>query len=388
MKCNAKRNFVASITRPDGTNTMSISEVMNEFVNFYREILGTRTNCNRLDDSIMEHGPRLSDLERSSIAREVTDDEICAAVFSIPDDKAPGPDGYSAHFFKMAWNIVGQFLMEAVKEFFQSGQILKQWNTTILTMIPKKAQAQNVGNFRPIACCNVIYKVISKILSNRLAAVLDGIVDKAQSTFIKGRLISDNIHLAEQFLRQYERKYISPRCLLKIDIRKAYDMVHWVFLEDVLRALNFPEKFCKWIMEWVATPAYSVALNGEVKGFFTGMQGLRQGDPLPPYLFVLCIEYLSRLFTARIQGSEFNFHPKCATLKIMHLVFADDIMVMARGDLTSVTILSDILNEFGETSGLKANSLKSSLFLAGVYGTERRDIKEKLGFAMGSWSAG
>lgn len=210
-------------------------------------------------------------------------------------------------------------------------------------------------------------------------------MDKAQSAFIEGRLISDNIHLAEQFLRQYERKNISPRCLLKIDIRKAYDSVDWVFLDDMMRGLNFPDRFCGWVRACVTSPMYSIALNGEVRGFFPGMQGLRQGDPLSPFLFVLCIEYLSRLLKARIDDSEFNFHAKCAMHNITHLAFADDLMLMARGDPISVEILADILAEFGETSGLRANRLKSSLFLAGVRGSDRAAIENILGFAVGSF---
>lgn len=113
------------------------------------------------------------------------------------------------------------------------------------------------------------------------------------------------------------------------------------------------------------SPVYTITLKGEERGFFPGMQG---GDPLSPYLFVLCIEYLSRMFNARIDDSEFNYHPKCAQHNITHLAFADDSMLMARGDLISVEILGDILNGFGEILGLRANRLKSSLFLTGVHG--------------------
>lgn len=384
-KRNAKRNYIASLQRADGTLTGSTSEILDEFVVFYQELLGTNTMCNRLDPSVLDFGPCVQETDHVQLNAPVSEEEIRAVLFSIPDDKAPGPDGFSAHFFKVAWPTVGPLLVEAVAEFFETGQLLKQWNTTILSMIPKSARAQTVGEYRPIACCNVIYKIISKILSNRLAPLLDGIVDKSQSAFIKGRIISDNIHLAEQFLRQYERKNISPRCLLKIDIRKAYDSVDWVFLDDVLRALHFPDKFCKWIMACVTSPAYSIALNGEVRGFFPGMQGLRQGDPLSPYLFVLCIEYLSRLFKARIDESEYNYHPKCGMHQITHLAFADDLMVLARGDLLSVQKLAEILAEFGETSGLRANRLKSSLFLAGVRGIEKQEIEDVLSFATGSF---
>lgn len=159
----------------------------------------------------------------------------------------------------------------------------------------------------------------------------------------------------------------------------------WGFLEDVLKGLNFPERFCGWIHQCISTPAYSISLNGEIKGFFPGMKGLRQGDPLSPFLFVLCIEYMSRLFKARTLGSAFKFHPKCGLHNITHLAFADDLMVLARGDRPSVQILANILTEFGEVSGLHANNLKSSLFLAGVQGVETQAIEEALHFTRGSF---
>lgn len=140
------------------------------------------------------------------------------------------------------------------------------------------------------------------------------------------------------------------------------------FLLNVLRGLKFLERFCGWIWECISTSAYSIALNGEVRHFFPGMQGLRQGDPLSPYLFVLCIEYLSRLMKARLEDSEFKYHPKCRKHHITHLAFADDLMVMARGDGTLFQLVANILEEFGDVSGLRANRLKSNLFLAGVHG--------------------
>lgn len=384
-KRNAKRNYIASILRSDGTPTSSTSEVLEEFVTFYKDLLGSRTECQALDESVFNFGPCVDDATHAQLLADVTEEEIRGAIFSIPDDKASGPDGYSSQFFKRTWPTVGPLVVGAVQEFFQSGKLLKQLNATILNMIPKSAQTQSVGDFRPIACCNVIYKVVSKILSSRIASVLETIVDKAQSAFIEGRLISDNIHLAEQFLHQYERKNVSPRCLLKIDIRKAYDSVDWGFIDAVMRGLNFPDHFCGWIRECVTSPHYTITLNGEVCGFLPGLQGLRQGDPLSPYLFVLSIEYLSRLFKARVDDSEFNHRPKCAKHNITHLAFADDLMLMARGDPISVEILAAILDEFGAASGLHANRLKSSLFLTGVGGAERVAIEHALGFAVGSF---
>ncbi|XP_022880980.1 uncharacterized protein LOC111398292 [Olea europaea var. sylvestris] len=157
----------------------------------------------------------------------------------------------------------------------------------------------------------------------------------------------ENNHLAQELLRQYNRKRVAPRCLLKIDLSKAYDSVCWDFLRDVLVGLKFPSRFVHWIMKCVTSISYSIALNGTLHGFFKGEKGLRQGDPLSPFLFVLCIEYLSRLLKDATYESDFNFHPKCGPQKINHLAFADDLMLFARGDFLSVKILMDCLSKFG-----------------------------------------
>ncbi|XP_022876983.1 uncharacterized protein LOC111395221 [Olea europaea var. sylvestris] len=129
-------------------------------------------------------------------------------------------------------------------------------------------------------------------------------------------------------------------------------------------------------MECVPSPSYSIALNGGLHGFFKGKKGLRQGDPLSPFLFVLCLEYFSRTLKGATNNSEFNFHPKCAPLKITHLAFANDLMLFARGDATSISILMNCLATFGNMSGLKINVDKSNLYMAGVYGQEMEDILE------------
>lgn len=224
----------------DGTMSDSPKQVSDAFLGYYKKLLGTRNRCSPIDASIVRHGPLLSRDLAHDLIKSVTDLEIKNALMCIGNDKSPGPDGYNSLFFKKSWNIIGTSVLAAVKEFFSSGQLLKQLNHTNLALIPKSSHANEVTDYRPIACCNIIYKIISKILASRLAPVLGKIIDKAQSAFVEGRSISDNIHLAEALLRHYQRARTPPKCLLKVDLRKAFDSVDWIFLFDLLTELNSP----------------------------------------------------------------------------------------------------------------------------------------------------
>ena len=128
--------------------------------------------------------PCISEDQNHQLTMPVTEEEIKEALFSIGDDKALGLDGYSSFFFKRAWNVVGADFCDVVKKFFSSSQILKQINHLVIALVPKSNNASRVEDFRPIACCNVSYKVISTILSSRLSLLLIHLIDLAQTAFV------------------------------------------------------------------------------------------------------------------------------------------------------------------------------------------------------------
>ncbi|XP_042041211.1 uncharacterized protein LOC121786644 [Salvia splendens] len=261
--------------------------------------------------------------------------------------------------------------------------LLKSLNTTAISLIPKTSTNSKVSDFRPIAYCNVVYKVITKIFSKRLEMLLPKIVSPAQSAFITGRSIMDNIYLAEEIMRGYTVKRGPPRCTVKIDLRKAYDTVDWSFLWGVLQGLNFHPFFIHLIMECVISPSYTITVNGSHHGYFRGKRGLRQGDHMSPPLFILCMEYLSRLLLTRTTR-EFSFHKRCGQTGITHLAFADDLLLFGRGDLISMQILADTMEEFYACSGLGINRGKSNMFIAGTNKVPKETLLQVFGFPEGS----
>jgi hypothetical protein len=156
--------------------------------------------------------------------------------------------------------------------------------------------------------------------------------------------MTDNIHLAQELVLQYNRKRISPRCMLKIDLRKAYDTFSWSFLYSVLGGLGFPFTFIYLVMTCVSSTSFSVQVNGDLFGFFKGKRGLRQGDPISPFLFVLCLEYFSRSLNSATSEHPFNYHPKWQALRITYLAFFDDLLLFARGDVDSIGVFCTCLS--------------------------------------------
>lgn len=357
---------ISAVYDSAGTLVSDSQQLGTLFVDFYTSLFGTSRSREPIDTGVLHMGPTLDTTTAGCLAQCVPSGEIRQAVFSMADEKAPGPDGFTPAFFKAYWSIVGDDVCAAVQDFFDRGQLLRQMNATSVSLIPKKPNDLTVADFRPIACCNVSYKIITKVIATRLARAIPSIIDQAQGGFVEGRLLSDNTLLAEELIRGYARKSNTARCMIMVDIRKAFDTVSWDFLREVLCGLGFPERFINWVMLCVSTPMYSVKLNGSLHGYFEGKRGLRQGDPMSPMLFVLCMEYFSRLLRARTATPFFTYHPRCEPLRITHLAFADDLMLFSKGDRSSVDILMKVLNEFECTSGLAINPNKSSMYSVGV----------------------
>ena len=250
-------------------------------------------------------------------------------------------------------------------------------------LIPKITNAERTTDFRPISCLNTVYKVISKILASRLKWILEQVISPYQSAFMPGRLLAENVLLATDVVQGYNRKNIEPRGMLKVDIRKAFDSVSWDFILSALRALRILERFVNWIEECITTPSFSVCLNGNSSGFFSSTKGLRQGDPISPYLFVLAMEVFSKLLQSKFDQGYIHYHPKTSGIALSHLMFADDVMIFFDKSEASLHGINEALDDFASWSGLHMSKEKTQLFHAGLSHLDCEAI-QRHGFPLGS----
>ncbi|XP_013589064.1 PREDICTED: uncharacterized protein LOC106297349 [Brassica oleracea var. oleracea] len=240
------QNSIREIRFHDGSIVTNQSEVKAEAERFFSEFLNQSPD--NYEGTSTEELQEMMDFRCSvedcrMLEKEVTEEEICRVLFDMPSNKSPGPDGYPSEFFKITWPILGQDFTVAVQSVFRYGFLPKGVNSTILALVSTKTDSMEMRDYRPTACCNVLYKVVSKILANRLKLLLLRIITENQSAFIKGRLLMENVLLASELVKDYHKEDVSPRCVMKIDISKAFDSVQWAFVLQILEALGVPEKF-------------------------------------------------------------------------------------------------------------------------------------------------
>ncbi|KAM6591439.1 hypothetical protein CsatA_014044 [Cannabis sativa] len=293
-------------------------------------------------------------------------------------DKSPGPDGMTPGFYQKFWAVVGADVIKHVRSFFLVGHLPIGLNHTNLVLIPKKKNATTMGDLRPIALCNVLYKVCSKVLANRLKSVLPSVISENQSAFIPGCLITDNIMVSFEVMHYLKRKRVGKEgyMALKLDMSKAYDRVEWIFLRHMMLKMGFKDRVVDLIMHCVSSVSYTITHGGREMGPITPGRGLRQGDPLSPYLFLLCAEGLSALikrFEAR--GVLHGCRVCNGALVVSHMLFADDCYIYCKAIAREAHSVLLLLQLFEQASGQCVNYSKSNIFFSlNTTSTARQDM--------------
>ncbi|XP_058732732.1 uncharacterized protein LOC131604303 [Vicia villosa] len=265
------------------TNDISNDEVLSEIPDDFFEP--------RLE-TIQFHG--LSIAEAAILEVPFTKEEIKEVVSEFDENKSPGPDGYNFNFIRKCWHFLEEEVYKFVVEFSSKANLPKAVSASFLALVPKADNPQFLGEYRPIRLVGCLYKIIAKLLANRLKKVVGKLVSQTQTAFIPGRQIQDGVLVLNEVL-DYAKRFKRKCMVLKVDFEKAYNNVNWKFLLDTLRRFGFGVRWVRWIEACVCNASLSVLINGSPTADFFMEKGLRQGDPLSPFLFTLVTEGLAML---------------------------------------------------------------------------------------------
>ncbi|PKU67715.1 Putative ribonuclease H protein [Dendrobium catenatum] len=333
----------------------SRTDVISSVIQYYQELYNP-PHSHSLDVEAFPVGVSVPEHYRMTLCSPVLDEEIKAAVFMGSSNSAPGPDGFNFYFFKTSWHIIGPVVCRAIKSFFTKSYMPNGVKATAIAIIPKHSNAVNISDYRPIALCNVVYKIIAKVITVRLKPVMNFIVKDNQAGFLKSRVSTDNILLASDILYHSGKRGKGNIFCAKLDIKKAFDSVSREFLIARLIQKDFPSHFVSWVKACICDVNFSVLLSGALEGYFPSAAGLRQGCPISPYLFCLVMDVLSNLLEERgfkgIFSNDFS---------ISNLLYADDVLIFGEATLENCNLLVSILNDFATGSGLHVNYDKCAI---------------------------
>ncbi|RVW69351.1 Transposon TX1 uncharacterized 149 kDa protein [Vitis vinifera] len=359
---NGRRNrkYIKTLENERGlvlNNAESITkEILLYFEKLYANPIGESWSIEGLDWS------PISEESAISLDAPFTEEEISKAIFQMDRDKAPGLDGFTIAVFQDCWDVIKEDLVRVFAEFHRSGVINQSTNVSFIVLLPKKSTTKKISDFRPISLITSLYKIIAKVLSGRLRGVLHETIHSTQGAFVQGRQIMDAVLIANEIVDE-RRRSGEEGVVFKIDFEKAYDHVRWDFLDQVLEKKGFSPKWRKWMSGCLSSVSYAVLVNGSAKGWVKASRGLRQRDPLSPFLFTLVADVLSRmLLRAEERNMLEGFRVGRNRTRVSQLQFADDTIFFSNTREEDLQTIKSLLLAFGHISGLKVNLDKSNIY--------------------------
>ncbi|CAN1131439.1 Transposon TX1 uncharacterized 149 kDa protein [Linum perenne] len=347
-----KANRIQCLKLDDGSWTYN-ETVMKELALSHFQALFQAGQTRPLEHATAVFSNPLSDYEGRNLASIPSPEECYATIKAMGSLKAPGKDGFHPIFYQNCWDVVGSDAADFISRCFRNPELIRKANETIIVLIPKLPKPELISQFRPISLCNVSYKAITKCIADRLRKHMNKLIGDNQTSFVPGRQISENIIILQEVIHSLRSKTgKAGSMVIKLDLAKAYDRLEWSFVEETLALANFPRSLISLIIACISTSSTQISWNGSLTPSFQPGRGLRQGCPLSPFLFTLCIERLSILINNSVAANEWK--PIRLTKDgpaLSHIFFADDLVLFGVAGQWQSRVICSLLNTFCAASG-------------------------------------
>ena len=345
--------FTKILIDENGEEIYTTQDILETQKKYYKNLYDEKIQIDEtpICELIGENENKLNNEEVQSLEGELTYEELTLALKNMKNSKSPGNDGFTAEFFKFFWVDLGKYILRSINYAYRNGLLSVTQKQGIITCLPKPNNARNIlKNWRPISLLNVIYKLMSSAIANRLKTVLNKLINQDQKGFITGRFIGENIRLVYDVLFETKKQEI-PGLLLSIDFQQAFDSISWKFIHKVLNYFNFGPSIQRWVKLFQTGVEYCILQNGFMSDFFLLKRGCRQGDPISPYIFILCVEVLGMMIrkSKDVKGIKIN------SMEFKLSQYADDTQMFLDGSETSLKQALVILQKFYQMSGLNVN---------------------------------
>ena len=358
--CNMEnRHFVSKqmykLVSNKGITLNNTDEMLEETKEYYKNLYQKRDNVDCRLEEYVQTLPKLEEIESNSLEGLITIEEASEALKNMKNGKSPGTDGMTVEFFKVFWKRIGGFVVRSLNEGFKRGQMSVTQREGIIICLPKSNKPREyLKNWRPISLLNISYKIGSACIANRIKTVLHSLINEDQTGFISGRYMGDNLRFLYDLIYHLDSNDL-PGLLVSIDFEKAFDSISWSYMQNVLKIFGFGDSLCQWVKAFYVDIKSYVIVNGKVSERFIIERGCRQGDPISPYLFILCAEILA----CRIREDKNIKGVKLEDSEYKISQFADDTCFTLEGDKRSYETLFTTLSMFANVSGLKLNYSKT-----------------------------
>lgn len=380
-KIRRRSNNISALQVPSGEWVMELPEIKKLLLDFFGSLYTAEPinpSLHSPQTSISCTFPAMTESQLASLEVPFSETEVTDTLKMMGAYKAPGPDGYPAVFFQQHWDLVGKQISETILGLLNENQFAPSLCDALMVLIPKVQNPVKPAQFRPISLLNVQFKIATKMIVNRLKPILPDLISPSQASFIPGRQIIDNVVIVQEVLHSMSERRRRNWMMIKIDLEKAYDRIRWDFLGQMLHNANLPAHLIDIIMKCQSLGNTELVLNGAKAGQFKPTRGIRQGDPLSPYLFVLCMEFLSHLIQNKVD--EGAWKPiSIGDVQLSHLFFADDLILFAEASVEQGNVVKNCLELFCEASGERVNYDKSSILFARSVHTS---VKHEVGAAL------